>query len=50
MVNISLALYTSGYFGSILKSPIQMGLLSMKNSVNNISRLGTFKDHLNLSK
>jgi hypothetical protein len=44
MANISLTLYTNGFFGSILKSPIQMGSLSVKNSVTNISRLGTFKN------
>ena len=43
MANISLTLYTNGFFGSILKSPIQMGSLSINNSVTNISRLGTFK-------
>jgi hypothetical protein len=42
MVNISLTLYTKSLFGSILMSPIQMGLLSVNNSVTNISRLGTF--------
>jgi hypothetical protein len=43
MVNISLTLYTKGFFGSFLKSPTQMGSLSINNSVTNISRLGTFK-------
>jgi hypothetical protein len=43
MASISLALYTIGFFGSVLKSPIQMGSLSMENSVKNISRLSTFK-------
>ncbi len=43
MVNISLILYTKGFFGSFLKSPTQMGSLSINNSVTNISRLGTFK-------
>jgi len=43
MANISLTLYTNGFFGLVLKSPIQMGSLSMNNSVKNISRLGTFK-------
>ncbi len=38
MVNISLILYTKGFFSSVLKSPTQMGSLSI-----NISRLGTFK-------
>ncbi len=44
MVNIRLTLYTKGFFGSFLKSPIQMGSLSINNSVMNISRLGTFKE------
>ncbi len=43
MANISLSLYTNGFFGSVLKSPTQMGSLSINNSVTNISRLGTFK-------
>jgi hypothetical protein len=43
MANISLTLYTNGFFGSILKSPIQMGSLSVNNSVTNISCLGTLK-------
>jgi hypothetical protein len=43
MANISLTLYTNGFFGSVLKSPIQMGSVSVNNSVTNISRLGTFK-------
>jgi hypothetical protein len=43
MVNISLTLYTKGFFGSVLKSPTQMESLSINNSVTNISRLGTFK-------
>jgi hypothetical protein len=43
MVNISLTLYTKGFFGSVLKSPTQMGSLSINNSATNISRLGTFK-------
>ncbi len=43
MVNISLTLYTKVFLGSFLKSPTQMGLLSINNSVTNISRLGTFK-------
>jgi hypothetical protein len=42
MANISLTLYTNGFFGSFLKSPTQMGSLSINNSVTNISRLGTF--------
>ncbi len=44
MANISLTLYINAFFGSILKSPIQMGSLSVNNSVTNISRLGTFKN------
>ncbi len=32
------------FFGSVLMSPIQMGSLSVNNSVTNFSRLGTFKD------
>jgi hypothetical protein len=43
MENISLILYTKGFFGSVLKSPTQMGSLIINNSVTNISRLGTFK-------
>ncbi len=43
MANISLTLYTNGFFGSVLKSPTQMGSLSINNSVSNISRLDTFK-------
>jgi hypothetical protein len=43
MANISLTLYTNGFFGSVLMSPIQMGSLSVNNSVTNFSRLGTFK-------
>jgi hypothetical protein len=43
MANISLTLYTNSFFGSVLMSPIQMGSLSVNNSVTNISRLGTFK-------
>ncbi len=43
MENISLILYTKGFFGSVLKSPTLMGSLSINNSVTNISRLGTFK-------
>jgi hypothetical protein len=43
MANISLTLYTNGFIGSVLMSPIQMGSLRVNNSVTNISRLGTFK-------
>jgi hypothetical protein len=46
MANISLTLYTNGFFGSVLKSPIQVGQLSANNSVTNISRLSTFKGRL----
>jgi hypothetical protein len=42
MANISLTLYTNVFFGSALKLPIQIGTLSIDNSVRNISRLGTF--------
>jgi hypothetical protein len=41
MANISLTLHTNSFFGSILMSPIQMGSLSVNNSVTNISLLGT---------
>jgi hypothetical protein len=44
MANISLTLYTDAFFGLILKSPMQMGSLSVNNSITNISRLGTFKE------
>jgi hypothetical protein len=44
MVNISLTLYTKGFFGSFLKSLTQMGSLNINNSVTNISRLGTFNN------
>jgi hypothetical protein len=43
MANISLTPYTNRFFGSFLKSPTQMGSLSINNSVTNISRLGTFQ-------
>jgi hypothetical protein len=46
MANISLTLYTIGFFGSILKSPTQRGSLSVNNSDTNISRLGTFNTSL----
>jgi hypothetical protein len=46
MANISLTLYTNGFIGSVLMSPIQMGSLRVNNSVTNISRLGTFKGTL----
>jgi hypothetical protein len=50
MANISLTLYTNGFFGSVLKSPAQMGSLSENNSVTNISRLGTLKIIFNKQK
>ncbi len=43
MANNSLTIHTNRFFASVLKSPIQMGWLSIINSVRNISRLGTFK-------
>jgi hypothetical protein len=43
MGNINPTAYTNGFFGSFLKSPTQMGWLSVDNSVRNISHLGTFK-------
>jgi hypothetical protein len=43
MANISITLYTNKFFGAVLKSPIQRGLLGVNNSVTNISILGTFK-------
>ncbi len=43
MANMSLVLYTNGFFGSVLKSFNQMGSLSKNNSVTNISHLGTSK-------
>jgi hypothetical protein len=48
MPNISLTLYTNIFFSSILMSPIQMGSLSVNNSVTNILRLGTFNSCLYL--
>jgi hypothetical protein len=42
MGNINPTVYTNRFFGSFLKSPTQMGSLSVDNSVTNISRLGTF--------
>jgi hypothetical protein len=46
MANISPILYTNGLFGSVLKSPTQMGSLSVNNSVTNISHMGTFKGNI----
>ncbi len=43
MANNSLTIHTNRFFALVLKSPIQMGWLSIINSVTNISRLGTFK-------
>ncbi len=48
MANISLTLFKNRLFGSGLKSPTQIGSLSVKISVTNISRLGTFKYSLEL--
>ncbi len=42
MANNSLKILTNRFFALFLKSPIQMGWLSIINSVTNISRLGTF--------
>jgi hypothetical protein len=42
MTNNSLTILTNRFFALFLKSPIQMGWLSIINSVTNISRLGTF--------
>jgi hypothetical protein len=42
MANNSLTIHTNRFFALVLKSPIQMGWLSIINSVTNISRLGTF--------
>jgi hypothetical protein len=44
MANNSLTIHTNRFFALVLKSPIQMGWLSIINSVTNISRLGTFKN------
>ncbi len=44
MASNSLTILTNRFFALVLKSPIQMGWLSIINSVTNISRLGTFKD------
>ena len=46
MANNSLTVLTNRFFALVLKSPIQMGWLSIFNSVTNISRLGTFKGAL----
>ncbi len=43
MENNSLTILTNRFFALVLKSPIQMGWLSIINLVTNISRLGTFK-------
>ncbi len=40
MSNNSLTIHTNRFFALVLKSPIQMGWLSIINSVTNISRLG----------
>jgi hypothetical protein len=43
MANNNLTIHTNRFFGSFLKSPIQLGWLSIINSVTSISCLGTFK-------
>ncbi len=43
MANNSLTILTNRSLALVLKSPIQMGWLSIINSVTNISRLGIFK-------
>jgi hypothetical protein len=48
MVNNSLTILTNRFFALVLKSPIQMGWLSIINSVTNISRLDTFKESTGL--
>jgi hypothetical protein len=48
MANISQTLYTNVFFGSALKLPIQIGTLSIDNSVRNISRLGTFNRFMSI--
>jgi hypothetical protein len=47
MANISLTLYTIGFFGSVLMSFIQMRSISVNNSVTNFSRLGTLNNTSN---
>jgi hypothetical protein len=46
MANNSLTILTNRFFALVLKSPIQMGWLSIINSVTNMSRLGTFNQRL----
>jgi hypothetical protein len=46
MANNSLTIHTNRFYALVLKSPIQMGWLSIINSVTNISRLGTFKEDI----
>ncbi len=46
MANNSLTIHTNRFYALVLKSPIQMGWLSIINSVTNISRLGTFNDNI----
>jgi hypothetical protein len=45
MANNSLTIHTNRFFALVLKSPLQMGWLSIINSVTNISRLGTFNTY-----
>jgi hypothetical protein len=49
MGNINPTVCTNGFFGSFLKSPIQMGSLSVDNSVTNFSSLGTFNVPLTIT-
>jgi hypothetical protein len=42
MADNSLTIHTNQFFALVFKSPIQIGWLSIINSVTNISRLGTF--------
>ncbi len=44
MANNTLTFHTNQFFAVDLKSPVQMGQLSIINSVKNISCLGTFQD------
>ena len=43
MADNSLTIDRNRFLALVLKSPTQMGWLSIINSVTNISRLGTFK-------
>jgi len=44
MADNSLTIDRNRFLALVLKSPTQMGWLSIINSVTNISRLGTFKE------